>query len=160
MAKIVIVYDSKSGNTEKMAKAVEEGAKTVKGVETELYKAGTRFPISVLDKSDAIILGSPSIYGLPTTEMRGFLDAVVELKRSKKLQLEGKIGGVFGSYGYDGGYIVDRLADVLKTLGIKLVPPMVSAVDRMGLMGTRIDEESLQKCRELGKAIAEKLVKA
>jgi len=160
MTKIVIIYDSKSGNTEKMAKAVEEGAKTVKGVETELHNAGTRFPISVLDKADAIVLGSPSIYGLPASEMRDFLDAAIELKRAKKLQLDGKIGGVFGSYGWDGGYIVDRLAETLETLGIKLVPPMVSAVDRMGMMGVRIDGESLQKCRELGKAVAEKSAKA
>ncbi|MFZ0965115.1 MAG: flavodoxin domain-containing protein, partial [Candidatus Bathyarchaeia archaeon] len=31
MAKILVVYDSKTGNTEKMAFAVAEGAKQVKG---------------------------------------------------------------------------------------------------------------------------------
>jgi multimeric flavodoxin WrbA len=33
MAKILIVYDSKTGNTEKMAFAVAEGAKQVEGIE-------------------------------------------------------------------------------------------------------------------------------
>ena len=160
MPKIVVVYDSKSGNTEKMAKAVEEGAKTVKGIETELHKVGTPFSISILNKADAIILGSPSRYGLPTMEMKEFLDAAVELKRAKVLRLEGKKGGVFGSYAWDGGDVVDRLAEALKVLGVDLVLPLVSAVDRMGSMGAHIDTESLQKCRELGKTIAEKLVKS
>jgi NAD(P)H dehydrogenase (quinone) len=160
MPKIVIVYDSKTGNTEKMAKAVEEGAKTVKGVETELYKAGTRFPISALDRADAVIVGSPSRYGFPTTEMREFLDAAIELSKNHTLHLKGKLGGVFGSYGWDGGNVVYRLAQAIITLGIDVVPPMISAVDRAGLMGVHIDEEDLQECRELGKTLAEKLVKA
>jgi len=158
--KLLILYYSQTGNTEKMAKAVEEGAKTVKGIETELHKVGTPFSISILNKADAIILGSPSRYGLPTMEMKEFLDAATELKKAKVLRLEGKKGGVFGSYAWDGGAVVNRLAEALTSLGVDLVPPMVSAVDRMGLMGVRIDAESLQKCRELGKTIAEKLVKS
>ncbi|MEM2922005.1 MAG: flavodoxin domain-containing protein, partial [Candidatus Bathyarchaeia archaeon] len=56
MPKIVIVYESMSGNTEKMAKAVAEGASSIKGVDVEIYKVGTRFPVSSLDKADAIIV--------------------------------------------------------------------------------------------------------
>jgi len=157
MPKIVIIYDSKSGNTEKMAEAVAEGANTVEGVESELHKAGTPFPISLLNEADAIIIGSPSIYDLPTRELREFLDAAIKLKETKRLNLRGKIGGVFGSYTWDGGDIVDRLAENMKTLEVKLVSPMVSAVDRRGLMATRIDGDSLQRCRELGRTVAEKL---
>jgi flavorubredoxin len=142
-----------------MAKAVAEGATSIKGVDVELHKVGTRFPISSLDKIDAIILGSPTVYGSPTTDMREFLTAIADLKKSGRLLLKNKIGGVFGSYGWDGGWVVDSLAAIMKTLAIKVIPPMVSAVDQMGGMGVRISEENLNKCRELGKAIAEKLVK-
>lgn len=157
MPKIAIIYDSKSGNTEKMAKAVAEGAETVKDVEVELHKAGTRFPISILDEADAIILGSPSKYGNPTTEMREFIECAIA--RAEMLRLRGKIGAVFGSYAWDGGDVVDRLAEAMTTLRIELVAPTLSAVDRMGLMGTRIDEEALEKCRELGKTVAENVAK-
>lgn len=157
MPKIAIIYDSKSGNTEKMAKAVAEGVKTIEGVEVELHKAGTRFPISILNEADAIILGSPSKYGNPTSEMREFIECAIA--RAEMLRLRGKIGAVFGSYAWDGGDVVDRLAEAMTTLGIELVAPMLSAVDRMGLMGTRIDEEALEKCRELGKTVAEKVAK-
>ncbi len=160
MPKIVIIYDSKSGNTEKMAKAVEEGATSVKGVDVELHKVGTRFPVSSLDKTDAIVLGSPTIYGNPTPDMRDFLTAVADLKKSGRLSLKNKIGGVFGSYGWDGGWVVDSLAATMKTLAIRVIPPVVSAVDQMGGMGVRISEENLNKCRELGKAVAEKLIKS
>lgn len=160
MPKVVVIYDSESGNTEKMARAVAEGASSVEGVVSELHKVGTPFPISLLDKADALIVGSPSIYGLPTPEMRAFLDAAKELKVTKKLKLKNKIGGVFGSYAWDGGYVVDVLSEAMQTLGVKLAAQMVSAVDRRGLMQTRIDGEALQKCRDLGRAIAEELVKA
>ena len=160
MPKVVVIYDSESGNTEKMAKAVAEGASSVEGVESELHKVGTPFPISLLDKADAIIVGSPSIYGLPTPEMRAFLDSAKEQKATKKLKLKNKIGGVFGSYAWDGGYVVNWLSEAMQALGVKMVPQMVSAVDRMGLMQTRIDEKALQKCRDLGRAVAEELAKA
>ena len=159
MSKIAIVYDSKTGNTEKMAKAIAEGASTVKGVETALYKVGTRFSIHALNDADAIMLGSPSRYGLPTLEMKEFIDAAAQHTKSEKLALKGKTGGVFGSYAWDGGDVVDRLAETLKVWGVKVVTPMIAAVDRAGSMGVRIDEESLRKCRELGKTVAEKLAK-
>lgn len=157
MPKIVIVYDSKSGNTEKMAKAVAEGANGVKGVETELYKAGTRFSVLVLNQADGIILGSPSRYGMPTTEMRDFLDAVAENVKLKRLAIKAKAGGVFGSYAFDGGDVVDRLAEKVASWNVNIVPPMVAAVDRQGMMGMHIDDDDIKRCRELGKAVAEKL---
>ena len=41
MVKILVIYDSNTGNTEKMAKAVAEGA-TSTGAEVETKKSGTR----------------------------------------------------------------------------------------------------------------------
>jgi len=167
MPKIVVIYDSRSGNTEEMAKAVAEGVNSVKGVEVELHKVGTRFPITIIDEADAIILGSPTYYGNVTPEMRAFIESALELKTAKKLRLRGKIGGVFGSYGWDGGWAAGRLGELLKSLGIKLVPPIVSALDQMGgpwwsstnSKGVCFNEESLRKCRELGRTMAQKLVK-
>jgi flavodoxin len=39
MTKILIVYHSQTGNTEKMAEAVAEGARSIEGVEVILKKA-------------------------------------------------------------------------------------------------------------------------
>ena len=38
MAKILVVYDSRSGNTEKMASAIADGANEVKGVNASQRK--------------------------------------------------------------------------------------------------------------------------
>jgi flavorubredoxin len=105
-----------------MAKAVAEGASTAKA-EVELHKVGTRFPMSLLNEAGALVIGSPTKYGNVTHEMKAFLESMTELKAPKKLRLKGLIGGVFGSYTYDGGWVVDALALRMKKLGIRLIPP-------------------------------------
>lgn len=157
MGKVIVIYDSKSGFTEKMAKAVVEGAESVKGVDAELLKLGTPFSISKLDAADGIVLGSPTIYGNVTPEMRTFLESVRANKESKRLKLSGKVGGVFGSYGWDGGWVVDQLSLDMKALGIRIVAPTVSLADGLGgRYKVQIDEKSLQLCRDLGRTVAER----
>lgn len=157
MPKVIVVYDSVTGNTETMAKAVVEGAKEVKNVEVEMHKAGTRFPMSILADADAIVVGSPTEYGNATTQMRGFLESMVELVQAKKLNLKSKPAGVFGSYGWDGGWATDMLAKKMKTAGLRLIPPAVSAPEKLPVHAT--NELHLNECRELGKAVAAKAAK-
>ena len=159
MVKVAIVFDSMSGNTEKMAHAVADGVRAVEGVEVELCKLGTPFSIGVLNESDAMVLGSPSEYGNVTSRMKAFVESMAELNAAKKLTLKGKLVGIFGSYAWDGGWAVDLLALRMKRMGLLVVPPTVLAVDRMGGMGSNIDSVSLDECRKLGKSIAEKIAK-
>jgi NAD(P)H dehydrogenase (quinone) len=156
MSRVIVIYDTRSGNTEKMAKAVAEGCKA-KSVQVDLFKIGTPFDISLVDLADAIIFGSPSHYASPTTEIRAFIESMKNLKEAKMLKLKGKIGGAFGSYAWDGGWAAEKLKADMMALGIDVVGNVVSAVDRMGGMGIRISEEDLKKCRELGRVIAEKV---
>ncbi|UCF58354.1 MAG: flavodoxin domain-containing protein [Candidatus Bathyarchaeota archaeon] len=58
MPKILIVYYSHTGNTEKMAKAVAEGARTVQKVEVELKRYE---PPWGLADFDAVLIGAPTI---------------------------------------------------------------------------------------------------
>ena len=152
MAKILIVYDSKTGHTETMAKAIAEGARSVKNINVELRKLGTPFPMTLLDESDAIIFGSPTRYANVTVEMKAFLDATKTLKKEGRLKLGGKIGAAFGSYGWDGGWNLEKLEDEMKSLGIKIEDPIVESVDDP-------TEKVLKACKELGKNIAEKVAK-
>ena len=50
--------------------------------------------------------------------------------------------------------MIEKLCEEMKALGIRIVSPIVSAVDRTGEIGIRIDKESLQRCRELGRTVA------
>jgi flavodoxin I len=157
MAKVILVYDSVTGNTETMAEAVVEGIKEVRNVEVEMHKVGTRFPMSILADADAIVVGSPTEYGNATMQMRGFLESMVELVQAKKLNLKGKPAGVFGSYGWDGGWATDMLANKMKTAGLRLIPLVVSAPEKLPVGSP--NELHLNECRELGKAVAAKAAK-
>jgi len=163
---VVVIYDSKTGFTESMAKAVVDGVRDVKGVEGELLTVGTPYSVSRLDKVDAIVLGSPTHYGDVTLEMKTFLETLKGLKETNKLKLSGKKGGIFAAYTWDRGWVVDKLQVYMNVLGIELVASPVSALDRMGgsifhggrVPLIRIDEKSLQRCRELGRAVAKNLM--
>jgi flavorubredoxin len=157
MPKVIVVYDSVTGNTEKMANAVVEGAKEIKNIEVEMYKVRERFQMGVLNGADAIIVGSPTEYGNATMQMRGFLESMVELVQAKKLKLKGMPAGIFGSYGWDGGWATDMMAKKIKTAGLRPIPPVVSAQEALG-MGLP-NELRLDKCRELGKAVAAEAAK-
>jgi flavodoxin I len=154
MPKVVIVYDSKTGNTELMANAVAEGANSVKGVKTELRNIGAKFPISTLKDADAVVIGSPTLYGNITHEVQEFLANLGYLQQSKRIILKGKKGAAFGSYGWDGGWNTERIEDMLKKLGVQLVAPSVSAADQGNVMQMKIHKDDLAKCRELGSAVA------
>jgi len=62
MARVLVVYDSEGGNTEKMALAVADGVKQIKNVEVTVKKV-EQASLDDLCRSDGIIMGSPTYYG-------------------------------------------------------------------------------------------------
>lgn len=91
--KILIVYDSRSGNTEKMAYAVMEGVKNT-GVDALLKKIDEA-SVDELLNVQGLILGSPVYYGLPTAKIKAFIDDSVKYHG----KLDGMVGGAFASAG-------------------------------------------------------------
>jgi len=91
MAKVLIVYDSLTGNTEKMAKAVEQGAREA-GANVRLKKANEA-EISDLEWADGIIIGSPTHFGTMSQKTNALIT------RSAKImnKLENKVGATFTS---------------------------------------------------------------
>jgi NAD(P)H dehydrogenase (quinone) len=156
MAKLVIVYDSKTGNTEKMATAINEGAQAVSGVNVMLKKIGEPFScFGILYGADAIILGSPAHYGHVTPGMRDFLMCLLGAKESGRIELEGRIGAAFGSYAWDGGVCIERLAEEMEGLGIRVESRVLAQTPL--LPHSALNENALEDCRKLGKTIAEKV---
>jgi NAD(P)H dehydrogenase (quinone) len=94
MSSILIIYDSASGNTEKMAHAVAEGAETVKDTKV-ITKKVDQANVEDLLEADGIIMGSPVYFGQMSTKMKDFID------RSLKVygKLDGKVGAAFTSSG-------------------------------------------------------------
>lgn len=152
MPKVVILYDTVSGTTELLVKAVIEGLGTFEELDLRVLKLGTKFSISTLANTDAIIVGSPSIYGDMTPQLRTFLTNLKNLVKSKKLVLGDAKGAVFGSYEWDGGWHVERIEELLKAIGIQLVTPPLAIVDHGGRL--RIHPRDMEQCRNLGLNVA------
>ncbi|NQE45100.1 NAD(P)H dehydrogenase (quinone) [ANME-1 cluster archaeon GoMg2] len=142
MAKAIIIYETRSGNTEMMAKAIETGLKKA-GVEVELKK-GARANADDIKDVDAVVLGSPTYVRALIAAMKTFLFEM------DKVDLKGKVGAAFGSYGWS-GESVEILTETMKNLAEMDVIEQGLKVKR------RPTEKGLEECREFGKKIAEKI---
>ena len=143
--KLLIVYYSQTGNTEKMARAIEEGATSVVGIDVEVkYFVKTE----ELAEADAIILGMPTYYHDISMDMKGLLEAASK----EDLNLKGKIGAAFGSYGWS-GEAPDILLEIMKNrFQMDVVEPALR-------IKYNPDNEGLEECRKLGKTVAKKMLK-
>ena len=144
MAKILVLYYSRTGNTEKMAKAVVEGAKSVGNMEVEL---SYHVDAEDLSSFDAVLLGAPTYHHDMPIDMKNlFEEAVV-----KGVTLKGKVGAAFGSYGWS-GEAPKLLLEIMKNKFEMQVtePPLLAKYVP--------DENMLNMCRDLGKRVSETLM--
>lgn len=91
MAKILICYYSRSGNTKKMAYLIQKGVMDA-GAEVDT-KNVKEVKVDDLKEYDGIIIGSPMYYGGPASQIKDLLDR--SIKYHGKLQ--DKVGGAFSS---------------------------------------------------------------
>ena len=154
MAKIGIIYYSRTGNTEKMAKAVYEGVKS-EGVEVELKKVEEVSPEDLLGW-DGIIVGSPCYYGLPAAPIKELFDRSIKYHGD----LEGKVGAAFSSSTNVGG---GNETTILAILQMMLIHGMIvkgtSKGDHYGPVSIEEPGKDVEsQCKALGVRVA-KLVK-
>lgn len=107
-AKVVIIYYSATGSTYKIARAIEEGAKTG-GAEVRLRKVRELAPeeaiqtnkgwaahrletqnipeasLADLEWAEALIFGTPTRFGLPSAQLKQFIDTAGPLWATGKL---------------------------------------------------------------------------
>jgi flavodoxin I len=143
MPKILVLYYSRTGNTEKMANAVAEGVRTVQGVEVEVEYSITPEELS---KYDAIAIGTPTYHHDMNLDVKNLLEETAV----KNINLKNKIAAAFGSYGWSGEaprLVLEILKNKFQTRTIE--PPF--------LIRYEPDQTGLEKCRELGKKIAQTL---
>jgi len=149
--KVLIVYDSKTGNTEKMAFAVAEGARHVSGTKVVVKKADKTKLKDLLD-ADGIIIGSPTYFGQMSAKLKALLDESVKIHE----KLEGKVGAAFTSAG---GTATGAETTLLSILQGMLIHGMIvqgrSDDKHYGPAAVETpDEEELKFCRDLGKRTA------
>lgn len=143
--KVLVVYDTMWGSTEKMAQALAKGIADG-GAEVKLYNltASDRSDIitEVLD-AKAILVGSPTLNNGMFPTVADFLCYL------KGLKPKGKLGAAFGSHGWAGG-AVKEIQQELGQAGIEVVDSDL-AVKFVP------DKDEIAKCIDFGKTIANRI---
>ncbi len=152
MAKLLITYYSRSGNTRKMAEKIREGAASVQGVDIEIKKL-KETTLDDLLGADGILMGSPTYFGVMAAEAKDLIDRSVKYFG----KMIGKVGGAFTSSGGIGGGNETTIASILQAW---LIHGMVVQGFQKGshygpvAVGTP-DERAEDECVRYGRQTAE-----
>jgi anaerobic nitric oxide reductase flavorubredoxin len=143
--KVVVVFDTMWGSTDKMARAIADGVAS-QGVEVKLLKLrctdNTDVVTEIVD-AKVVLVGSPTLNNGMFPSMGSFLTYIGGLKP------KGKLWGFFGSYGWGGG-AVRGMVKMAKEVGFEVMEPGVE----FKWVPTA---EELKKCFEFGQQIAQKI---
>lgn len=143
MAKAMIVYDTVASNTELMAQEIAKGLKEA-GVNVVIKKA-LDAKVEELKDVDAVVIGCPTYYDDLTSSIKWFLTDM------RKANLKGKVGAVFGSYGWKA--VLEHIYAPMKNIfGMDMVDPILKKKAT-----ELLTDEGKRDCREFGKKIAERL---
>ena len=110
MSKVLVAYESRTGNTEKMAEYIAEGIR-MGGHTATVKKLSQLKKDEDLKGYDGYVLGCPTYHRDMTQGMKQFLF------RMQGAGLEGLAGGAFGSYTHSGdapSYIYETMEFVFK----------------------------------------------
>lgn len=156
--RVLIVYYSATGNTEKMARAVAEGAGKVEGVET-LLKTVAEVSRADLESAEGLIIGSPVYYANMAAPVKQFIDDWY----AQQLNLFDKVGGAFAT---GGGLTAGRETTINSLLlamlnnGMIVAGPLYESWGTFGASAVTdapdpgISEYELDDARRLGERVA------
>ena len=142
MSKVLIIYHSQSGNTEKMAKAIQEGAVSA-GATVSLKKAANAKADDLLN-CDAVIMGTANYFNYMAGAIKDFFDRTFFTLRGK---VDGKPYATFGSYGGGKDAAIGSLNEMCERLGLKKATESVGAQREPS-------SEALEQCKALGAKMA------
>jgi flavodoxin len=146
MKKILIVYDSRTGRTQRMAERIADGVRAA-GREARVRPVSEIQDARELEGYEGYLFGAPTYFKDTTNEMK------VLLFRARGVSLSGKVGGAFGSYTHIGN-------------GPKMIHDTMEHVFQMNMAEANpfnVKEQILdsgkgdQACMDYGKAMAERI---
>jgi flavorubredoxin len=143
MAKALIVYATRTGETEKIADLIAEGIR-FSGHEAEIKKVTDVKKEDDLKGFDAVVLGSPTYHGEMVQGMKALLFM------AEKAGLNGKVGGAFGAFGWS-GEAPDRIFDTMKNIYAMNMVSTPLRLKSASLGG------GMKMAQDYGREVAEKL---
>jgi len=158
--KVLVTYHSLSGNTERMAEAVADGAKAVSGTEVVLKRVG-QVTADDLFSSDAVVVGSPVYWSNMSGEVKTFFDHwQFKFGVFPEFKMKNKVGAAFATGGQiSGGKEMTMLTVLAAMLGNQMI--VVSGGGTFGASATTegdspgIDNNELADARALGRRVAD-----
>jgi flavorubredoxin len=146
MKKALVSYFSRTGKTQQMAEYIAEGIR-ITGNEAKIKKISDIKSEKELAGYDGYVFGAPTYH----RTMPGLVETFLFL--AQKANLQGKVGGAFGSYTHSGDapkMIFDTMEFVFKMKVVDL--------GSFNLLEHLVDtQEGMKSCHDYGKAIGEKL---
>lgn len=158
--KVLVAYHSMTGNTQRMAEAVAEGARAVPGTVVLLKRVG-QVTADDLFSSDALIVGSPVYWSNMSGEVKTFFDDwQLKFGVFPEFKMKNKVGAAFATGGQvSGGKEITMLTILAAMLGNQMI--VVSGGGAFGASATTegdspgIDKKELADAGALGKRVAE-----
>jgi NAD(P)H dehydrogenase (quinone) len=152
----LVVFDSKSGNTETMALAVAKGAEKAGDLEVTVKKAEETKNSDLL-AADGIIMGSPTYFGQMSAKLKAVIDESVKIHKD----LTGKVGGAFTSSGGTASGGETTLLSIVQAMLIHGMIVQGRADDKhygVAVMGAP-KKKDLAECEKLGERVAALVLK-
>jgi flavorubredoxin len=143
MAKALIVYATRSGETQQIGELIAEGIRFA-GHEAEVVAVKAIKKETDLEGYEAYVFGSATYHGEMLQAMKTFLFL------AENANLEGKVGGAFGAFGWS-GEANDRIFNTMKHI---LKMNMVG--DTLRLKSSSLGG-GIQMAQDYGREIAKKL---
>jgi flavorubredoxin len=153
--KAIVIYHTRYGNTERIAKSLEIGLKEASGIEDVVCTNVRDVVLSATDNSlkeyDIICIGAPTEGFSAPKPIKEFLGKL------KRINLAGKYGFVFDTKVDSklSGSAAKFIEKELKSLGLQIVAPRESAIvfalKEMGtITGARLKEGEEKRFKEIG----------
>ncbi len=145
MKKILVIYHSQAGVTEKMARAVADGAAAMDGAEAQLLQAG-QAGLDELLACDGMVIGSPEYFGYMAGGVKDLFDRTYEAAHTDSRAFR-KPYAVFVHAGNDGSGALASIERICRGYKFKKVlEPVVVCGE--------VTPEVIARCFELGQTIA------
>ena len=152
LAKVLVAYESRYGNTKLVAEKIVEGIKEVEGIETVLSELKEVDPNKIPDY-DVILIGSPNRFGGPTKGVKKFIDKL------GNLPLEEELFAVFDTYCLEEDF--EKAVKKMEKRINEKIPVLQQIASGLSIkvqgMKGPIQEKELPKCKDFGNKIATEL---
>lgn len=141
--KLLIIYHTQTGNTERLAQAVLMGAQEMEDVDVRFLRA---FDADLEDLlwADGLLIGTPENFGYMSGAIKDFLDRTYYPAQGK---VDGMPYSIFVSCGNDGSGAIFNIERIAKGY------PFKSVIEPIICKG-EVTDAALEQCKEMGMTMA------